>query len=246
MSTTPNRTPGTSELEQLTARLDELQRRSEDLTTAFEKSRSTRRLVMAAFLVFVIFASWRFYSLATMIKGEDYQKRLLDEVQKAVATNQDSFAREVQKLVDGATPIVTTAFSEQSKKDMPIFMGLIDEERAKLLESLTKSMGEKVTNHHDELLRRHEKLFVEEFPTMQNKDVRDRMIGNTSLALDRLVKKYYVDEFQKEFELMEKTWDEFPVADKPAEDEPPLDSQLVGELMDLLAIKFARSRSGAN
>lgn len=245
MSTTPDRTPGTSELDQLTARLDELQRRTEGLTTALQQSRSTRRLIMLAFLIFVLVASWKFYSLSGMIKSKEYQDKLFEELQKAVATNQDSFSREVQKLIDDSTPVVTKAFSEQSQKDMPIFMSIIDTERTKLLEDLTKSMSEKVTEHHEALIRKHEKLFAEEFPSVQDKDVRERMIGNTCLALDRLVKKYYVDEFQKEFQSMEKTWEEFPVADKPTADEPPLESQLVGELMDLLAIKFSRSRSAA-
>lgn len=233
------------ELDQLTARLDELQRRTEGLTAALEQSRSTRRFIMIAFLGFVILAGWRFFSLGNMIRSDDYQARLLAEVQKAVATNQDSFSREAQKLVDGATPVVTTAFSKQSEKDMPKFMQIIDEERAKLLDSLGQRMAQKMENHHHELLRRHDKLFQEEFPTANDAEVRERMMGNTCLALDRLVKKYYVDEFQKELKAMDRTWEDFPPADKPAAGEPPLDSQLIGEMMDLLAIKFSRSRTVA-
>ena len=246
MSTTPERTSGASEpsdLDQLTARLDELQRRTEGLTAALEQSRSTRRLIVIAFLGFVILSGWRFYALGNMIRSPDYQARLLTEVQKSVASNQDNFSREAQKLVDKSTPIVTTAFSKQSEKDMPKFMKIIDRERATLLDGLGQRMAQKIENHHHELLRRHDKLFQEEFPAAKDKDVRERMMGNTCLALDRLVKKYYFDEFQKELKAMDRTWEEFPVADKPAASESPLESQLIGELMDLLAIKFSRSRS---
>lgn len=246
MSTTPDRTPGTSDLEQLTARLDELQRRTEGLTAALEQSRSTRRLIILAFLGVVIVIGWRFYSLGNTIQSEDYQERLLSEVQKAVEANQDTFSKQAGLLVNEATPVITTAFSEQSKKDMPIFMDIIDRERALLLENLSQRMEKKVLLHHDKLVRAHEKLFAEEFPAIQDKDVRDRMMGNTSLALDRLIKKYYVDEFKKEFQTMEKTWDDFPPAEKPTGDEPPLETQLVGELMDLLAIKFSRSHGAAS
>lgn len=245
MSTTPDRTPGTSELEQLTARLDELQRRTEGLTAALEQSRSTRRLIVLAFVAFVLVTGWRFYSLRDLLQSEDYQKRLLAEVQKAVERNQKEFSNEATKLVDGATPVISVAFTEQSKKDMPVFMDIINKQRTLLLENLSKRMEAKVMSHHDKLVRSHEKLFAEEFPTIQNKELRDRMMGNASLALDRLVKKYYVEEFQKEFVSMEKTWEDFPPADKPTGDEPPLESQLVGELMDLLAIKFSRSRTAA-
>jgi hypothetical protein len=245
MSTTPDRTSGTSDLDQLTARLDELQRRTEGLTAALEKTRSTRRLIMLAFLAFVVIVCWRFYSLSGLIQSPDYQNRLLTEVQKAVESNQDTFSKQAELLVDEATPVISAAFSEQSKKDMPVFMGIIDRERALLLENLAERMEKKVLSHHDKLVHQHEKLFAEEFPAVQDKETRERMIGNTAIALDRLIKKYYVDEFKKEFQLMEKTWDEFPPADKPTGDEPPLESQLVGELMDLLAIKFSRSHGAA-
>lgn len=245
MSTTPDRTPATSELEQLTARLDELQRRTEGLTAALDKSRSTRRFVMLAFLAFVVVAIWQFYALGNQLRSVDYQDRLMAELQKSLDSNQASFGAEVKKLVDKVTPVVTTAFSEQSKKDMPIFMKLIDSERTRFMDNLASRMSEKLENHHHELLRRHDKLFQEEFPSVQNPEIRDRMMGNICLALDRLVKKYYVDEFQKELATMDRTWEDFPPADKPLADEPPLESQLVGELMDLLAIKFSRSRPAA-
>lgn len=246
MSTTPDRTPATSELEQLTARLDELQRRTEGLTAALERSRNTRRLIMLVFLAFVIVAVMGFYSLGNRIQSADYQNRLIAELQKSVASNQDVFSKEAQKLMEGVTPVVQTAFSEQVSKDMPLFMEDIDKQRHVLVENLTDQMTKKIEGHHHELLRRHEKLFKEEFPAVQNADTRERMIGNTCLALDRLVKKYYVDEFKKELQSMETTWESFPVADLPAKGEPSLEEQLKGALMDMVAITLSRSRPAAS
>ena len=246
MSTTPDRTPATSELEQLTARLDELQRHTEGLTAALENSRTTRRLIMLAFLAFVVVSLWQFYALGNQLRSAEYQNRLMAELQKSLDGNQKSFQAEGEKLVKAVTPVVTTAFSEQSKKDMPVFMQIIDRERTTLLESLATRMSEKLEDHHHKLLSRHDKLFQEEFPSVQNPEIRDRMMGNTLLALDRLVKKYYVDELKKELQSMDRAWEDFPPADKAGEGDPPLESQLVGELMDLLAIKFSRSRPAAN
>ena len=246
MSTTPDRTAGTSELEQLTARLDELQRRTEGLTAALERSRNTRRMIMLAFLVFVVVAVMGFYSLANRIQSADYQNRLIAALQKSVASNQDVFAKEAEKLVAGVTPVVQTAFSEQASKDMPLFMEDIDKQRHVLVENLTDQMTKKIEGHHHELMRRHEKLFKEEFPAIQNAETRERMIGNTCLALDRLVKKYYVDEFKKELQAMETTWEGFPVADLPAKGEPSLEEQLKGALMDMVAITLSRSRPAAS
>jgi len=213
------------------------------LTSALEKSRSTRRMIMLAFLAFVVLAVMRFYSLANRIQSVDYQNRLITELQKSVGSNQDLFAGEAQKLVEGVTPVVQAAFSEQAAKDMPLFMEAIDQERSVLVENITKQMTNKLEGHHHELLRRHDKLFQEEFPSIQNPETRERMMGNACLALDRLVKKYYVDEFKKELKAMETAWEDFPQADKPAKGEPSLEDQLKGALMDMVAITLSRSRT---
>lgn len=236
MSTTP-------ELEQLTARLDELQRRTEGLTAALEGSRRSRRVIMLAFLTFVVVALMGFYSLGSRIQSAEYQQRLIAALQKSVASNQDTFASEAQKLMEGAAPVIQTAFSDQASKDMPLFMQVIDTQRTELVNTLTAQMTKKLEGHHHELVRRHEKLFQQEFPTVQNAEVRERMVGNICLAFDRLVKKYYVDEFTRELKSMETAWEDFPLADLPAKGEPSLEEQLKGSLMDLFAITVSRSRS---
>lgn len=236
MSTTP-------ELDQLTIRLDELQRRTDALTTALEHARQTRRIVTIAFIAFVVISGWRFYALANTVTSKPYQDRLLVELQKSVATNQDILSKEAQRLVDGIQPVVTTAFSEQATKDMPLFMQVFDQERQALTLSLPTRMSERIEKHHHALLRRHEKLIQAEFPSVQNPAVRDRMMANACVALDQLVQKYYVDEFKKELLAMSESWNDFPPALLPTAGEPNLDEQLLGELMDLVAVKMSRHRT---
>ena len=249
MSTTPERTTGSSgstELQQLVSRLDELQRRHDAFSAALDRARRTRRLIMIAFLAFVVIAGWRFYALANTIRSGDYQDRLINELGKAVTANQNDFAREAEKLVKDITPVVSQALSEQSKKDLPLFMQVIDEERQTVMTGLPKRLSDRVEKHHRELLRRHEKLIQTEFPAVQDSEVRDRMMGNVCLALDRLVKKYYVDEYKKEFQRMSDAWDAFPRAEVPGVGDPGLDEQLMGELMDLVAVKLARHRAATS
>lgn len=243
MSTTPERTTGTSgttDLDQLVARLDELQCRSDALTAALERARSTRRFIMIAFLAFVVISGWRFYALANTITSKQYQDKLLAEFQKAIEGNQDVLGKEAQHLVDGITPVVTAAFSEQAKKDLPLFMAVIDKEREALIASLPQRMQERVEGHYHQMIRRHEKLIQTEFPTVQNEEVRNRMMANTCAALDRLVQKYYVEEFKKELLAMSNTWNDFPPAPMPSAGDSPLEDQLLGELMDLVSLKLSR------
>lgn len=224
-----------AEAEQLATRVAELQSRSDALTAAFSHASRTRLIVVSAFLAFVVISGWSFYSLANSIRSKDYQDRLLTELQKSVADNQDTFSIEAQKLVDHITPVVTTAFVDQSQKDMPLFMQAFDKEREGLMDSLPKRMSDHVEQHYHEMVSQHEKLLEAEFPAAKTPEVRDRMISNVQEALDRLVKKYYVDEFQQEFKLMSSAWNDFPAADVPAPGDPLLTEQLKGEIVELLA-----------
>ncbi len=246
MSTTPQQMPGasgSSEQAQLTTRLDELQRRSEALNAALEGAKKTRKRIMLAFLVFVILAGWGFVSLASSIRSDAYKNRLLAELQKSVEANQDTFSKEAEKLVAGVSPVVSAALQDQAEKDMPLFMQIIDKQRDELMANLPERMSAKVETHHHELLRKHEKLIQEEFPAVQNPETRERMMANTVAALDRLVKKYYVDDFKKEFQTMSETWNDFPRAEIPGADDPSLDKQLVGELLELVPLMFTGQRS---
>ena len=240
---------GTTELELITAKVDELQRRADALTGALARSKNTRLIIVIAFLVFVLWAGWRFYALAKMIRSEEYQRTLTAELQKSLEGNQDLIQREAEHFVNGVTPVVTTAFAKQSEKDMPLFMQTIDEQRQSLMNSLAERMTDKVEGHHRELVRRHEKLIEEEFPSVQNPEIRDRMMNNVCNALDRLIKKYYVDELKRELLAMSTSWDDFPLADLPVEKEQArrkelLGEALYGELLDLVAIKLTRHRTG--
>ncbi len=235
--------PGSPDLVQLSARVDELSRQALALSDALERSKKSRRIIMVAFLAFVILAGWRFYALAITITSPDYQARLLAELQKSVSANQDIFSREAEKFVEAVTPVVTKAVSDQTSKDMPLFMKIVDDERKHLLENLPKTLTDKVEKQHHFLLMKHQKLVEDQFPSAKDPKVRDRMMENACVALDRLVQKYYVEELTKELKAMSTFWDDFPPAATAEKGEAELDQQLIGELMELVALKLSRNKS---
>ena len=57
--------------------------------------------------------------------------------------------------------------------------------------------------------------------------------------IDKLVKKYYVDEMESQYRQLYSTWDAFPAAETPKPDELPLEDQLKGVLLDMLRYKLA-------
>jgi hypothetical protein len=223
-----------------------LQGQVDALAIALSAGKQTRLLMFLAFLAFALISGWGFFSLASRIQSEAYKQQLLATLQQEIERNHDELAKETELLVESLSPVVTTAITEQSKKDAPLFMQAFDAEKSKLINELPEKLMAKVDARHHDLVRQHEKLIFEELPAAQDPKVRDRMMANVCTALDTLVKKYYADEFKRHFTGMSETWNSFPVADAPSKDDAPLNEQLMGELMDLVAVKLARHRAGSS
>lgn len=228
------------------AKADALQQQIDALVASLAANKRTRQLIFLAFLAFVGISVWSFLSLAKHVQSEEYKQQLLASLQKQVEANQAEFSKETQLLVESLSPVITTAVTEQSEKDAPLFMQAFDIQRTRLSTELPEKMVELVEKHHEELVRKHEALFIAELPAAQDPKVRDRMMENVVVALDKLVKKYYADEFKRHFTSMSETWNGFPPADLPAKDDHPVSEQLIGELMDLVAVKLARHKAGNN
>ncbi len=226
------------------AKADALQRQVDALVAALAASKRTRLLIFLAFLAFVGISVWSFMSLAKRIQSEEYKQQLLASIQKEVEANQDELSRETQQLVDSLSPVVTAAITNQSEKDAPLFMQALDVQRTKLVNDLPEKLVEQVQKHHEEMIRKHEAMFIEELPSAQDPKIRDRMMENVVVALDKLVKKYYSEKFKAHFASMSETWNGFPPADVPAKGDSPVSDQLMGELMDLVAVKLARHKAG--
>ena len=228
------------------SKVDALQQQVDAVVAALAAGKSTRQLIFLAFLAFVGISVWSFYSLAKRIQSEEYKQQLLASIQKEVEANQEEFSKETQQLVQSLSPVVTTAITEQSQKDAPLFMQAFDVQRNKLVDELPDKLIEEVRKHHEALIRKHETLFLTELPAAQDPKIRDRMMANVVVALNSLVKKYYAAEFKRHFVGMSETWNDFPPAALPEKGDAPLNEQLMGELMDLVAVKLARHKAGTN
>ncbi len=228
------------------AKADALQQQIDALVASLAANKRTRQLIFLAFLAFVGISVWSFLSLAKRIQSEEYKQQLLASIQQEVEKNQAEFSKESQLLVEALSPVVTTAVTNQSEKDAPLFMQAFDIQRTRLSTELPEKMVELVEKHHEELVRKHEALFIEELPAAQDPKIRDRMMENVVVALDKLVKQYYADKFKQHFASMSETWNSFPPAALPEKDDHPVSEQLMGELMDLVAVKLARHKAGNN
>jgi hypothetical protein len=57
-------------------------------------------------------------------------------------------------------------------------------------------------------------------------------------AMQRMLKKYYVDEMRDEMLGIYETWDRFPAAEPVGPNDPRLEDQLIGNLLEYLSYRF--------
>jgi hypothetical protein len=100
--------------------------------------------------------------------------------------------------------------------------------------------------HFNTLLDRHEKILQEELPTAKDPEARQRLRTNLGIVFDRMVKRYYGDEMKDQLIALYDGWDRFPAAPPPTgRDDPPLEDQFIGTLLEVLTQKLTQAQVGA-
>lgn len=229
-----------------TAQIEALIRDCAALTEALAKARRVRQMVFFAVVVFVGAACVMFYNLGTRLGGDEYKTDLLKEAQGRLANNSEQYMREVQTLVDRSTPVLTAAFSAQVKKDLPKFLKAVETERDQLAKDLQVEMTQQIEGRYAKVLGGHRAVLEAEFPMVKDPVLYGRMMENLDAAMDRLVKKYYVDEMNGQLTALYDSWDHYPPADLPGPGAPSLEDEFIGVLLELLSHKLTHAEGLAN
>jgi hypothetical protein len=152
--------------------------------------------------------------------------------------NSDKYYGEVQRLVDTNYPVISQAFVDQVKKDLPTYLQAIDKERAQFTESIQKKLETTLNDRLMAAIDKHEALIQQELPATKDRDKLERIERNMREAMQRMLKKYYVDEMRDEMLGIYETWDRFPAAEPVGPNDPRLEDQLIGNLLEYLSYRF--------
>jgi hypothetical protein len=224
-----------------TRSVEALMRECEGLTRAIAGARKTRRVLLIAIVLFIVAVSSLFYQMYRSVTAKENVDLMLQTVQQRLASRSDTYMREVQLLVDSASPVITDAFYKQSTKDLPLLLKGVESERdafvVDLQEKLVKSLGD----HYDAMIKKHEAILIKELPETENPEVRKKIVANLHEVFERLVKKYYADDLKVKLTALYDSWDHFPAAERPTKDEPALEQQFIGTLLEAVSHRLAET-----
>lgn len=225
------------------ARVQAVQGQVAALEAALSASRKSRQIILFGLVAVIAVVAYLFYGLANQLRSEEYITSLSEEAQTYANDNADSYMREVKTLTDEVTPVITKAFYAQAKRDTPKLTLAMNKERETLMKNVRARLEKQINDQYAKVLADYEEILVKEFPKADDDIVRRRIMANFREAMNRMVKKFYADEFERVFKSMANTWDTFPIADAAEEGDVPLEDQLVGYLLELMTMKASGTGS---
>jgi hypothetical protein len=218
--------------------VDAVLRESESLTAALRRGRAVRLFLILLTLALIAGIGWWFYNWIQQLRSEENLNRIQALAQERLTQNSDKYYGEVQRLVDTNYPVISQAFVDQVKKDLPTYLQAIDKERAQFTESIQKKLETTLNDRLMAAIDKHEALIQQELPATKDRDKLERIERNMREAMQRMIKKYYVDEMRDEMLGIYETWDRFPAAEPVGPNDPRLEDQLIGNLLEYLSYRF--------
>ena len=217
----------------LTSRVEMIEREMQALTQATVRGKRVRLIIFLLALVLIVCIVSAFYNLVREVTSKENLGKMGALAQQRLGGTTGAIRGEVDSLIKNARPLLMEAFQKQVEKDMPKFREELDKQRVLLVESLQKRFQSEVAKRQEGVLNNYVGMLVEEFPEAADEKLQGRMMANLGHAMQDLIQKYYVDEFETEFDAMYETWDTFPVVDPPSEGDDELHVQLGALLWDL-------------
>jgi hypothetical protein len=222
-----------------------LRREIEGLQSALRRARLIRLGILVAAVLVVVAISWITLSRVQAFTDEKNLQALTDTASARLEKDSDYYLRQLQLLTDKVGPVISEAFLEQAKKDMPRYLKAIEAEKKPLLENLEREFNRKLEKRYASLRPELESALVQELPQLKGTNQLEQLVANVDRAMARLRKKYYVDDFHNEVQGLFATWDQFPAAPVPGKGEASVEDQFVGALIDLLTYKLTHAQRTA-
>ncbi|MGQ0635817.1 MAG: hypothetical protein ACT4QC_14495 [Planctomycetaceae bacterium] len=237
----PPATAPLTEPSALSERVVAVERDARAVVDALAGARRLRWLILLVLAAFVVAVCYAFYSLATRFQKQEALDELVKVAQGRLEARSDFFSGQARDLANNVGPELKSIFLEQVQHDTPAYLSAVHAQREKLAENLQSEIETRLQAHHRKLLDQHRQLLKEEFPSVDDERLHDAMVANLSVAVDRLVKKYYIEDLKSELTALYGAWDDFPIAAPTSGDDLPLEEQLYADLIELLKLKLVES-----
>jgi hypothetical protein len=196
----------------LTEQVRAVEREAAALSAALSGGRRMRLLLFLLVLAVAGGITTVFYRLGARVTSDQNRQEILAIAEQRLTDNSDAYLKHVRALVDETSPAISQAFSAQVKKDLPSYIQSMEKERDQLREDLQTELTKRLNAHYERLLAQQDHTLKEEFPLIKDEQLHSRMMRNIDLAVQRMIKKHYIDEMGNGLQGIFQNLDDFPPA----------------------------------
>lgn len=197
------------------------------------------RIRLGALLVLVVFLGgylWVCYQKYLEVSSEKNMETLSALARKKFTDpSEEKFYRDhLDSLVKDVQPKVQAVLSEHMKTESPKIMKKLEEQRDILIENLPKALEKRLHDHFQAFVNSQEKILEEELPEVKDPKEREKIKENLVLAMEPLLKRYYIESLDAEMKKLADTWGKIIPADVPGENDKPLADELYDTLTSFM------------
>ncbi len=188
-------------------------------------------LVLATLVGFV-YVEFLHESRFSPADATPYVKALQDRL----IAHQDVIQTEMASLVTEAMPPISSALSKQAQRDYSRYAKAFETHGKEYVRAVQEQLIKKVKARYDDYLVAHRAVVREEFPEQASEKNIDRVLEEFRQTFDKLVERYFLDEFRREADRTVDLWNRLEPVALPGQDEPSLDEQLADYVADWTVI----------
>ena len=190
-------------------------------------------------MMVAIFGIWAYGMFGSSGKLPVDQQAVADEIEDRLVANAETLEEEAKALAADVVPPLGEAIGEQAWNDYPRYVSSITSQDGKLYDAVEKLLKREVKNQYGDFLDDHQQVLVTALPEYDGTEEFDQTIKEFRTVLERLIERYYLDEFRQQSLKTAELWDQFEPIDPPSNDEPDLEVQLIDYIADwsVLALK---------
>jgi hypothetical protein len=164
------------------------------------------------------------------------------EVAKArLAEHSDVILAEIGDVTAETAPVLGKALYDQSQEDYQLYLTALEREGDTYLANVEQMLVAEAQDQYGEFLRRHRQVLREEFPDHASDKNVEQVLAEFDQTFDRLIERYYLDEFRRESERTVALWKNIEPVELPQADEPSLEEQLADYTADWAILAAAEN-----
>lgn len=167
-----------------------------------------------------------------------YRAKVLAEVEERLEAHQEQILAEAESVAQETLPVVGEAVYEQAQEDYGRYVRVLERQGEELVDDMETIFINKVKGQYREYLRAHRQVIAQEFPEHASEENIESIVSDFEQMLDRLVERYYLDEFRAESKQTLALWKKIEPLEPPGPTEPSLEEQLADYTADWATLAF--------